>query len=971
MANQFKLMVGTSALAALLTACGGGGSSSPAAEASGPTARALPPEIAAIIDQQNPLTDALCPLTSAAPDEFGNISPEACLEEGEEGAEEDGGEQLSLEPIVQQFCPETVQSIDDMASFPAACLQEAASNFGDFGNLIGGANPITDAICPEESADGVVDPANCFAEAAASGNLPGGGDGGETGDPIAEQLCPQTGSSTPDADAPTACLDEASRVYMTIVDMITATNPLTEQLCPMESASGRYDPDDCFAEATMGAGGFPGDGGGDGGDGSNPFAPLMEQFCPETAAAPLSESTAIDCLSEAGGNFQEVQDLLTGPNPLTENLCPEAAQTSPIDPAACFMEAAGGGLPGGGGGGNPLAPVMEQFCPETAAADLGPTTPIDCLTEAGSAFGDVEELIGGANPLTEALCPEAAQNSPIDPAACFMEATAGGAPGGGENPLAPVMEQFCPETALDGLSETTAIDCLTEAGSNFQDVQDLLLGPNPLTENLCPTAAQTSPIDPAACFEEAAGGSGGGGENPLAPVLEQFCPNTAGAAVGPTTPIDCLTEAGEAFGDVQDLIGGANPLTEQFCPEESADGEVDPAVCFEEALSGGAPGGGANPLQPVLDQFCPETAAGEVGPTTPVDCLAEAGSNFQDVQDLLLGPNPLTENLCPTAAQTSPIDPAACFEEAAGGSGGGGENPLAPVMAQFCPETAMADLGPTTPIDCLTEAGAAFGDVEELIGGANPLTEALCPEAAQSSPIDPAACFMEATGGGTPGGGENPLAPVLEQFCPATTEMEVGPTTPIDCLAEAGSTFGNIEDVLGGSNPLTEAFCPMESADGSVDPATCFEEAIAGGGGGGGENPLAPVMEQFCPVTAGAELGPNTPSDCLMEAGANLGALEELLGPLSEPNPLTEQVCPETSATGLVEPTACFIESLEAVEFLDIPLSPECSLLSGASDEGDISLTLGLGCLLEELSSTDGDSNPLTDLFDSLLGGLL
>ncbi|MBD3645051.1 hypothetical protein, partial [Alcanivorax sp.] len=60
MANQLKLLVGSSALAALLTACGGGGSSSAPADSS-PAARALPPEIAEIIDDQNELTDALCP----------------------------------------------------------------------------------------------------------------------------------------------------------------------------------------------------------------------------------------------------------------------------------------------------------------------------------------------------------------------------------------------------------------------------------------------------------------------------------------------------------------------------------------------------------------------------------------------------------------------------------------------------------------------------------------------------------------------------------------------------------------------------------------------------------------------------------------------------------------------------------------------------------------------------------------------
>ena len=72
-----------------------------------------------------------------------------------------------------------------------------------------------------------------------------------------------------------------------------------------------------------------------------------------------------------------------------------------------------------------------------------------------------------------------------------------------------------------------------------------------------------------------------------------------------------------------------------------------------------------------------------------------------------------------------------------------------------------------------------------------------------------------------------------------------------------------------------------------------------------------------------------------------------------------------------MDPTACFIESLDNIEFLDIPLSEECSLLNGTNDEGDVSLTLGLGCLLEEASGVDAEDNPLTDLFDTLLGGLL
>lgn len=307
---------------------------------------------------------------------------------------------------------------------------------------------------------------------------------------------------------------------------------------------------------------------------------------------------------------------------------------------------------------------------------------------------------------------------------------------------------------------------------------------------------------------------------------------------------------------------------------------------------------------------------------------------------------------------------------------GGGENPFAPVLEQFCPETATGEVGPTTPIDCLTEAGSAFGDVQDLISGSNPLTEQFCPAESADGQVDPAACFEEALSGGTPGGGENPLAPVLEQFCPNTAEAEVGPTTPVDCLTEAGSSFGNIEDIIGGANPLTEALCPMESADGSVDPAACFEEAVTGGMPGGGDNPLAPALEQFCPETAAGDLGPTTPADCLAEAGAGLAALEELLGPLSEPNPLTEQVCPQTSATGSVDPRACFVESLDNVELLNtesIGLLPGCPLLSAFNEEGNLSLTLGLGCLINQEAPEQPslDTGALTELFDTLFGGFM
>ncbi|MEQ3723893.1 MAG: hypothetical protein ABNH18_07335, partial [Alcanivorax sp.] len=447
MANQLKLLVGSSALAVMLAACGGGGGSDPVTNLT-PTANERPSteETTQIIDEQNEFTDEVCPETSAEAGEGEALDSDECLEEGEENTEEDTGFELSQDLIVQQFCPDASSAFDiegvfdpamlqedpqgavtggleQSGTFLAACLQEAAGNLQNLGDLIGGSNPITDAICPEESAKETVDPASCFAEAVSEGGLPGGDGGG----------------GLPGADL------------------------------------------------------------------------LVEQLCPEAGAGELSPELPINCLMEAGGNFGDVQELLLGSNPLTEQLCPDASAVSPIDPVACFMEAAEGAAPGEGG--TPLDPVIGQFCPDAAAGGIAEIDPAACLAEAGGNFGDVQELLLGANPLTEQLCPAAAADSPIDPAACFMEAAEGLAPGEGGTPLDPVIGQFCPDAAAGGVDQIDPAACLTEAGGNFGDVQDLLLGSNPLTEQLCPEASAESPIDPAACFMEAAEGlapDGGG-----------------------------------------------------------------------------------------------------------------------------------------------------------------------------------------------------------------------------------------------------------------------------------------------------------------------------------------------------------------------------------------------------------------------------------------------------------------------------
>ncbi|QJX01743.1 hypothetical protein HML84_03985 [Alcanivorax sp. IO_7] len=272
-------------------------------------------------------------------------------------------------------------------------------------------------------------------------------------------------------------------------------------------------------------------------------------------------------------------------------------------------------------------------------------------------------------------------------------------------------------------------------------------------------------LDPAACFSEALANlpSGGGGGEPQIPgtgmLLEQICPSAAAGELGPTTPIECLSELGSGFGGLEDLLGalggeGGNPLTGQLCPAASEGGQPDPAACFMEALEGlpGAlplPGGdgGGTPEIPgadqLLGQICPATADDEIGPTTPVDCLTEAGGNLDGLQDLLGGlggSNPLTDALCPAASGGDQLDPAACLTEALGnlpgapgGDGGVPEIPgLGDGLSQICPNASAGEAGPTTPLECLMEAGGNFGQLEDLLGGlggGNPLTDALCPVA--------------------------------------------------------------------------------------------------------------------------------------------------------------------------------------------------------------------------------------------------
>tara|TARA_B100000614_G_scaffold258505_1_gene280802 strand:+ start:33690 stop:36023 length:2334 start_codon:yes stop_codon:yes gene_type:complete len=774
---KLKPLLGGGLLALMLTACGGGGGGgggSDGANTPTPSTRELPQEMAAVVDQTNEFTNEFCPDTTNGQAPGAELDPAACLREAEDG---EGGGVPGLDGVVARFCPVAAQSFDPAGlfdpaafeaafadpqgfitdgplSFPVACLQESATNLGDIQELVGGDNPLTDQLCPQAAAADEFDPATCFSEVAGSlggDGLPSLPGGGGDGSPIggAEQICPEASQSEMGPEMAINCLSETTRVYITIMDMITNPNPVTGAVCPVEDSTGRVDPVVCFEEALSGGGmpslpglgdlpGLPGlPGGGDGGDTPelpSEFTDALSAICPDTLEGEIGPTTPVDCLTEAGGNLGGLTDLLGGlggGNPLTDALCPVASGGDSLDPAACFSEALAN-LPSGGGGGEPQIPgtgmLLEQICPSAAAGELGPTTPIECLSELGSGFGGLEDLLGalggeGGNPLTGQLCPAASEGGQPDPAACFMEALEGlpGAlplPGGdgGGTPEIPgadqLLGQICPATADDEIGPTTPVDCLTEAGGNLDGLQDLLGGlggSNPLTDALCPAASGGDQLDPAACLTEALGnlpgapgGDGGVPEIPgLGDGLSQICPNASAGEAGPTTPLECLMEAGGNFGQLEDLLGGlggGNPLTDALCPVASGADSLDPAACFTEALGNlpGAPGGdGGVPEIPGLgdglSQICPTTVEAGVGPTTPIDCLVEAGGNLEQLQDLL------------------------------GGGLGGGDEGGDPITSQLCPEAGAGGLSPTLPFECLLEAGGSLPDLlTGLLGGLAP-----------------------------------------------------------------------------------------------------------------------------------------------------------------------------------------------------------------------------------------------------------
>ena len=267
MDTNIKHLIGGGVLALLLTACGGGSSGGGDVSGNSPTpsTRDLPEEMAAVVDESNAFTEEFCPETSEGA--AGTpLDPVLCVEESEES---EGGAPDPTD-VVAQFCPTAASSFDlegafdpaaftegfdDPAafltdgplSFPIACLQESATNLDGLQELIGGSNPITEQLCPVAATEPSFDPATCFAEVTGGANgglpgLPGGGDGGGSvpgADQFLNQFCPESAGAGVGPETPLNCLNEASRVYITIVDMMNNPNPLTDACLLYTSPSPR------------------------------------------------------------------------------------------------------------------------------------------------------------------------------------------------------------------------------------------------------------------------------------------------------------------------------------------------------------------------------------------------------------------------------------------------------------------------------------------------------------------------------------------------------------------------------------------------------------------------------------------------------------------------------------------------------------------------------------------------------------
>lgn len=456
MDHKLKVLLGTGALAALLTACGGGGSSSGASSdgsdgSSGGAEALSAPDLTTqqqeIINQVNGFTggtpdgtpeNAFCPETvgEAGGTLESYIDPFACIAE----ANEQDGFTLTFNPVVQAYCPTAADAsnfdgsgnfnpdgytydvdIEGDLTFPLACVAEAANRqFEQYQDLMFN-NPFTRRACPDEAATETFEPEACFNEAAQ--NFPTSGSKYLIG-----KFCPDTAANEDlmDPATPTKCFDEASELQGEFEDFFTQRNPLTEKFCPQDGETN-FDPATCFVES-LENGKATIDDGLSGGD-------ALFYFCPTTAEtttlAGASIETAFECFDEASDYYGEFRNYMTDPNPISDAFCPEVSGTADYSPQACLQENLEGGFDVAK---QDITDGMAYFCP--SVTELNEGTPFTCFMDAAEDFERYStffaEFLGqddsgfnfSSSSLPTLLCPSLSPDN-LDPSACFAEGTGG------------------------------------------------------------------------------------------------------------------------------------------------------------------------------------------------------------------------------------------------------------------------------------------------------------------------------------------------------------------------------------------------------------------------------------------------------------------------------------------------------------------------------------------------------------------
>ena len=227
------------------------------------------------------------------------------------------------------------------------------------------------------------------------------------------------------------------------------------------------------------------------------------------------------------------------------------------------------------------------------------------------------------------------------------------------------------------------------------------------------------------------------------------------------------------------LLDTNNNVTVSFCPQLVADvpfgGAIDSLACENEALTNLSIDNNSS-----LGLICPQTVAqvpGSFADTLPDPeflpaCLMEGAESIQaNLTGLFDGTSPLLAETCRDSD-----DFAGCFIDTM--------TSLPETFAGFAAVLGCEDF--EDPQVCLVGAGEKFASGELLIGGANILTQAVCPLANNQAEFDPQACGQEIFSGlgnvlGTSGG--------IEELC--------GPDAdPFTCFLEAGDRFEFLTDLF-------------------------------------------------------------------------------------------------------------------------------------------------------------------------------